>query len=194
MFTLGTGIGGGIIVDGKILEGEHSHGAELGHMRIDLPDRGRLCECGRRGCLEAYASAVAVAERTKEELAKYRGPSGLRKLLRDADGRKITEADCVEIFDFAKQGDELAQKIVDDTAYYLALGACALMATVDPQAIVFGGGMTKTGDAFLAKIAEYVRRFGLTLPAKHVRILYASKGTDAGFIGAAGCARLLVKG
>jgi len=194
LFTLGTGIGGGIIVNGSILEGEHSHGAEVGHMRIDLPDRGRLCGCGRRGCLEAYASAVAIAERTKEELATWRGPSKLRELLRDADGRDITEADCVKIFDVAKHGDELAMKIVDDTAYYLALGACALMATVDPQAIVFGGGMTKTGEHFLVKIDEYVRRFGLTLPAERVKILYASKGTDAGFIGAAGCARMLVAG
>ena len=194
LFTLGTGIGGGIIAGGKILEGEHSHGGEVGHLRIELPDRGRLCGCGRRGCLEAYASAVAVAERTKEELAVYRGPSKLRELLRDTDGRDITEADCVKIFDVAKTGDELARKIVDDTAYYLALGACAMLATVDPQAIVFGGGMTKTGDAFLQKITEYVRRFGLTLPAERVRILYASKGTDAGFIGAAGCARMLVRG
>ncbi|MGL6073563.1 MAG: ROK family protein [Fimbriiglobus sp.] len=188
LFTLGTGIGGGIIADGKVLEGEHSHGGEVGHLRIDMPDRGRLCGCGRRGCLEAYGSATAVVGRTREELASYREPTLLRELLRDADG---SEMSAKEIFDCAAKGDLLAQKIVDDTAYYLALGASAIMATVDPQAIVYGGGMIAAGDTFLAKIREYIGRYGLSYPASKVQVRYATLGSDAGFIGAAACAKAL---
>ncbi len=190
LFTLGTGIGGGIIIDDRVIEGEHSHGGEVGHLRIDLPDRGRLCGCGRRGCLEAYASATAVVARTRESLASYRGPTRLRELLRDGDG---TEMNSKEIFDVAAAGDHLAQEIVDDTAFYLALGACAMMATVDPQLICFAGGMVAAGDPFLAKIKEYVGRYGLSYPASKVQIHYAQLGSDAGYIGAAACARQLVK-
>ncbi len=189
LFTLGTGIGGGIILDGRVLEGEHSHGAEYGHMRIDLPDTGRLCGCGRRGCLEAYASATAVVARTREAMAAYRGPTRLRELLRDDEGSEISAK---EIFDAAAEGDPLAQQLVDDTAFYLALGACAIMAVVDPQMIAFGGGMIAAGDAFLAKIKEYISRYGLSYPASKVQVRYAQLGSDAGFIGAAACARQLV--
>jgi glucokinase len=190
LFTLGTGIGGGIIVDGKVLEGEHSHGGEVGHLRIDMPDRGRLCGCGRRGCLEAYGSATAVVARTREELASFREPTKLRELLRDEDG---TDISAKEIFDWAIKGDALAQKIVDDTAFYLALGAGGIMATVDPQAIVYGGGMVAAGDLFLAKIKEYIGRFGLSYPASKVQVRYATLGSDAGFIGAAACAKDFAK-
>ncbi|OWK45466.1 ROK family protein [Fimbriiglobus ruber] len=190
LFTLGTGVGGGIIVDGRVLEGEHSHGGELGHLRIDLPDRGRLCGCGRRGCLEAYASATAVVDRAREDQAGYRGPTRLREMLAADDVSGVSAKD---VFDVAAQGDLLAQKVVEDTAYYLALGACAVMATVDPEMIVFGGGMTAAGDSFLAKIREYALRFGLAYPASKVQIRFAQLGSDAGFIGAAACARQLVK-
>jgi glucokinase len=191
LFTLGTGVGGGIIVGGRVLSGEHSHGGEVGHLRIDLPDRGRLCGCGRRGCLEAYASATSVVARTREALASYRGPTRLRELLRDGDGAEMSSK---EIFDVAAEGDALAVQMVDDTAYFLALGACAIMATVDPEVITFGGGMVAAGDPFLAKIKEYVSRFGLSYPASKVQVRFATLGSDAGFIGAAGVARLLVKG
>lgn len=190
LFTLGTGVGGGIILDGKILEGAHSHGGELGHLRIATPDQGRRCGCGRRGCLEAYASATAVVDRTRDALAAYRGPTRLRELLRDDDGESMTSK---EVFDVAATGDPLAQQIVDETAYYLALGATAVIATVDPEMIAFGGGMVAAGEPFLAKIREYVLRFGLSYPAKQVEVRYAQLGSDAGFIGAAACARLLVQ-
>jgi glucokinase len=190
LFTLGTGIGGGIIIGDMILEGAHSHGGELGHLRIALPDNGRLCGCGRTGCLEAYASATAVVARTREAMAAYRGPTRLRELLRDDDGSEISAK---EIFDAAAEGDPLAVRIVDDTAYYLALGAAAIISVVDPEMIVYGGGMIAAGEPFLSKIKEYTRRYALSYPASKVEIRYAQLGSDAGFIGAAGCARQLVK-
>lgn len=189
MFTLGTGVGGGIILGDTIIEGEHSHGGELGHLRIDLPDRGRLCGCGARGCLEAYASASAVTARTREELAAWRGPTRLKGYYTANDDELTAKV----VFDLAQEGDACAQKIVDDTAYYLALGACATIAAVDPEMIVYGGGMIAAGEPFRAKIEEYIRRFGLPHPVKSVKVVFAELGADAGFIGAAGCARLLVK-
>jgi glucokinase len=190
LFTLGTGIGGGVIINDRVIEGEHSHGGELGHMRIELPDRGRLCGCGRRGCLEAYASATAVVARTREAMAAHRGPTRLRELLRDDDA---SEMSAKEVFDAAADGDPLARQVVDDTAYYLALGASASIAVVDPEMIVFGGGMIAAGEGFLTQIKEYVGRFALSYPAAKVQIRYAQLGADAGFIGAAACARQMVK-
>jgi glucokinase len=190
LFTLGTGVGGGIIIDDKIIEGEHSHGGELGHLRIDTPDRGRLCGCGARGCLEAYASATNVVRRAREGMAAWRGPTKLRDYFTANDDVLTAKV----VFDLADGGDELAKKVVDDTAYYLALGACAAIAAVDPEMIVFGGGMAESGEPFRAAIEAYVKRFGLPHPAKSVKITLASLGSDAGFIGAAGCARLLVAG
>ncbi|HEY2786106.1 MAG TPA: ROK family protein [Fimbriiglobus sp.] len=190
LFTLGTGIGGGIVVDGKVLEGAHSHGGEIGHMRIALPDTGRLCGCGRRGCLEAYASGTAVLARTREEVPAYRGPTRLRGLL----AKKGEDLEAKDIFLAAAEGDPVARKVVEDTAYYLALGACSIMATVDPQMIAYGGGMIAAGESFLNTVQEYVGRFGLSYPASKVQIRYAQLGSDAGFIGAAMGAKSLAKG
>ena len=93
---------------------------------------------------------------------------------------------------FATACNALKPAVVDDTAYFLALGACAVIATVDPEVIVYGGGMTDAGEWFRAKIDADVRRFGLPFPVKSVRIVFAQLGSDAGFIGAAACAKLLV--
>jgi glucokinase len=190
LFTLGTGVGGGVIIDGRVIEGEHSHGGELGHLRIDMPDRGRLCGCGARGCLEAYASATNVTARAREEMASSRAPSKLREYFTANDNVLTAEV----IFNLAADGDALATKVADDTAYYLALGACAITAAVDPEMIVFGGGMAAAGEPFRAKIEEYVKRFGLPFPSRSIKVALAKLGSDAGFIGAAGCAKALVAG
>ena len=190
LFTLGTGVGGGIILHDVVIEGEHSHGAELGHLRIEPPDRGRLCGCGARGCLEAYASATNVVHRAREDMASWRGDTRLRDYFTANDEDFTAKV----VFDLADAGDELASKVVDDTAYYLALGACAVMAVVDPEMIVFGGGMAEAGEPLRARIETYVKRFGLPHPARSVKVTLAKLGSDAGFIGAAGCARLLVQG
>src|SRR5436309_144979 len=183
LFTLGTGVGGGIILDDKIVEGEHSHGGELGHIKIEMT-KPRLCGCGKRGCLEAYASATAVVARSREAL-NADGPSKLRDLLKEKN--VLTARD---VFKVAADGDALAAKIVDETAFYLAVGASNLMHVIDPQVIAFAGGMTAAGDAFLNRIREHVKTVAFPVPAEKCVIRYAQLGTDAGFIGAAGCARL----
>jgi glucokinase len=187
MFTLGTGIGGGLILDDQILEGQHSHGAEFGHMKIDL-GKTRQCPCGRWGCLEAFASATSVVKRAHEALADVTGQSLLRQRLSEAD----EELPAKEVFEAADEGDAIAQKIVDETAYYLAVGAMNIMHIIDPEMIVYGGGMTAAGDPFLERIRHYVRELAFPVPAAKTAVLYAQLGSDAGFIGAAGCARQLI--
>jgi glucokinase len=186
MFTLGTGIGGGIILGDRVLEGEHSHGAELGHIKIDMTHP-RQCGCGRRGCLEAYASATSVVHRTQEALAEDGSRSSLH------ESAKKGELTSEIIFEAAAAGDELAAKIVEDTAFYLAVGAMNMMHTIDPDMVVFGGGMIAAGDAFLERIRHHVREMAFPVPAAKTQIRYAQLGSDAGFIGAAACGRQLVR-
>jgi glucokinase len=187
MFTLGTGIGGGIIIDNKVLEGQHSHGGEVGHMKIDL-GKNRQCGCGRWGCLEAFASATAVVKRAQDAVAAISGPS----LLRDLLAATTEELPAKVVFEAAAKGDAAAAEVLDDTAYYLAVGAMNIMHLIDPDMIVYGGGMA-ADDAFLDKIRHYILELAFPLPAKNTEVKYASLGNKAGFIGAAACARQLVK-
>ncbi len=187
MFTLGTGIGGGIIINGEVLEGEHSHGAELGHMKIEMTNP-RLCGCGKRGCLEAYASATAVVKRTEEALAQTSPTSILHSIRRE---KKLTAR---RIFEAAMAGDALALRIVDETAAMLALGASNLMHVINPEMVVFAGGMVEAGDWFLQQIRRHVPTYAFPVPAERTQICFARLGSDAGFIGAAACARQLIRG
>ncbi|GIW79961.1 MAG: glucokinase [Gemmatales bacterium] len=187
LFTLGTGVGGGIVIDDNVMEGRHSHGAEVGHMKIEMTSP-RECGCGRLGCLEAYASATAVVKRTEEALAADGGASSLHALQKQ--NQPITSR---AVFDAAKNGDALAQKIVEDTAFYLAVGATNLMHIIDPDMIVFGGGMIAAGPEFLERIRHHIRQLAFPVPATKTTVCYAQLGGDAGFIGAANCARQLFR-
>jgi glucokinase len=184
LFTLGTGIGGGIIIDGKVLEGRHSHGAELGHMIIEMSSP-RLCGCGRRGCLEAYASAPSVVQRMREALQKTGDMAALDR---------FGELSARTIFEAAAGGHALAAKIVEETAYYLGVGATNAMHAIDPDMVVFGGGMIAAGAAFLERIRHHVHRLAFPVPAERTEVRSAELGSDAGFIGAAACGRQLVCG
>jgi glucokinase len=182
LFTLGTGIGGGIVDDGRLIEGRHGHGAECGHISIQM-DGGRRCSCGAFGHLEAYASATALVKRAVEALEQG-AASPLRRLLAEnaLTSRAIGEA--------AGRGDPLARRLMRETARYLAVGAVNLMHTIDPDIVLFAGGMIAAGPAFLDDIRADVRALAFPIPAEHTRIEYAELGGDAGFIGAAGCARV----
>ncbi|HJT79261.1 MAG TPA: ROK family protein, partial [Gemmataceae bacterium] len=165
----------------------HSHGAELGHMVIEMTNP-RRCGCGRRGCLEAYASATAVAGRALDALARYSGPTALRGLVERNGAEALTARD---VFTAAGQGDALAERLVEETAYYLAVGATNAMHMIDPDMVVFGGGMIAAGEPFLERVRWHVRRLAFPVPAARTQVRYAQLGTDAGFIGAAACARQL---
>jgi glucokinase len=181
MFTLGTGIGCGIVEEGRIIEGRHSHGAECGHIVIQM-ENGRQCSCGAYGHLEGYASATALVKRAREALELDSG-SSLHGFLKSGDltSRAIAEA--------AEKGDDLARKLMNDTARYLAVGAVSLMHTIDPDMILFGGGMIAAGEPFLNDIRTYIKSLAFPTPAAGTKVAYAELGGDAGFIGAAGCAR-----
>jgi glucokinase len=185
LYTLGTGVGGGIVLGDLVVEGEHSHGAELGHVKIEMTNP-RQCGCGRWGCLEAYASATAVVKRTLEALAASPTGSMLSQVLHRDEA--ITARD---IFAAAQANDPVATKIVEDTAFYLAVGAMNMMHTIDPDMVVFAGGMIAAGDPFLQRIRWHVRQMAFPVPAAKTQIRYAELGTDAGFIGAAACGRQL---
>ncbi len=185
LFTLGTGVGGGIIIGETVIEGEHSHGAELGHMKIEMTNP-RQCGCGLYGCLEAYASATSVVKRTMEALDVPGANSSLQGI-RQSNG-ELTSRD---IFDAAYAGDSLADKIVEETAYYLAVGAANMMHVINPNMIVYAGGMVAAGGNFLNRIRTHAKKLALAVPAAMTRIEYATLGSDAGYIGAAACGRQL---
>ena len=182
LFTLGTGIGGGIIIGDRIIQGEHSHGGELGHQKIEMTNP-RQCGCGRWGCLEAYASATSVVKRAQEVLAEPGTCSGLRE-----HGDRLTARD---VFVAAERGDPVAALLVDDTAYYLAVGATNMMHSIDPDMIVYAGGMVAAGESFLQRIRGHIRRLAFPVPAEKTIVCYARLGSDAGYIGAAACGRQL---
>jgi len=189
LFTLGTGVGGGIIVNGRLINGEHSHGSECGHTFIETGPNGRDCGCGAKGHLEAYASASAVVARTQEALATG-AESSLSK--RIAAGEKLTSLMVAEEADL---GDELSNKIVMETADYLSYGAVNIMHLIDPDAIVFGGAMdfggndTELGRRFIEGIRAGARVRGFPGLADKTLIDFATLGGDAGYIGSAGVAR-----
>lgn len=182
MLTLGTGIGCGIIVEGMIIEGRHSHGGECGHIIIQM-ENGRRCGCGGYGHLEAYASATALVKRAQELLARETTPSPLRDLsAHDLTSRAIDEA--------AQAGDELGRRLMKETAYYLAVGAVTLLHTIDPDMLLFGGGMIASGEGFLEEIRQHIQNMAFPAVSQGARVAYAELGGDAGFIGAAGCAKM----
>jgi glucokinase len=188
LWTLGTGIGCGIIVHDLILEGEHSHGSECGHIIIQM-DGGRICATGHRGTLEAYAGAKAVIERCREALGSGRA-SLLTEMLDRGD-----ELSPLLIAQAAEQGDAVADEIVMETARYLGVGVTSVMHTINPSMVLFGGAMTfgrnetELGRRFLARIKEEVSARAFPVPAERTVLEYAKLGGDAGYIGAAGCAR-----
>jgi len=160
-FTLGTGVGGGIIVDGKIVEGAHGAGGELGHMIID--PHGALCNCGHHGCLETIASATGV--------------------VRIAQGYGLNAENAKDVFDQAKENNPLALKAVDEMTDALALAMQHVAVTVDPDAFVIGGGVSKAGDFLIDKIKEKYQKMAFS-DTKYVAFEQAILGNNAGMYGA----------
>lgn len=179
-FTLGSGIGGGVITDGKLVHGGNDSAAELGHI-ITYPD-GRLCGCGQKGCIEAYASANSTAARATEEI-EAGVESSLKKVL-DEKGQ-ITSKD---VYEHLAKGDALAKKITDGTARALAIICVNMVHTTDPQRIVFSGGMIAAGDVLLNRIKEYFDEYIWGMKDESVEICFATIGEDTGIIGAAALA------
>jgi len=190
LLTLGTGIGCGIVIGDLLLDGQHSHGGEFGHSIIDCAADARVCGCGKRGHYEAYGSATAVIKRTRDALQSGRR-SSLKKAIKQ--GAELTP---LLVAEHAEAGDRLALDIILETARYVAIGAVNLMHTIDPDAILFGGAMTfggkrsPLGRRFLDRIKEEIRKRAYEVPAEKTVIDFATLGGDAGYLGAAGIARI----
>lgn len=190
LLTLGTGVGGGIIIGDLNVEGAHSHGSECGHMIVDPFETARTCPCGHTGHLEAYCSAKSLVARAEEALA-----AGGRGTLAAAvaAGEPLTP---ILVGREAEAGDRLATDLVMETARWLGIGIVSLMHALDPEAVMIGGAMTFGGErapvgrAFLERVRAEVRRRTFPTLAEKTVIGYASLGGDAGSIGAAGLARL----
>lgn len=178
MITLGTGVGSGIVVDGKIVYGSDGFAGELGHFVIDHTGNGRICGCGRRGCLETYTSATGVARTAREILQNRKEDS----LLRQVDPEKITSFD---VFQAAEKGDQIALEIFEFTGRILGT-ACADYCTFNsPEAFVFFGGLTKAGDYIMKPIRKAYDENILNIYKGKAKILVSSlKGSEAAVLGA----------
>ena len=171
--TLGTGVGGGIIVDGKILSGATGAGGEIGHIHVMDGEQER-CNCGNCGCLEQYASATGIVRLAKQKLGQEMRPTILNK-------EDVTAKD---VFDAVKAGDEVAKEIATVFGKYLGYGLANLAAVADPAVFVIGGGVSKAGEVLIPYIREpYMER--AFFADKKVKFVLAELGNDAGICGAA---------
>lgn len=175
MITLGTGVGGGVILDQKILTGRHGLSGEIGHIHV-RDDEWEYCNCGGVGCLEQIASATGIAREARRKMAADGRPSGMRKF-----GDQITAKD---VLDAAKAGDELADEVMEVVCRYLglALGQAALI--VDPEIFVIGGGVSKAGPFLIDKLFKHYDYF-TPVSKNKAKIGLATLGNDAGIYGAA---------
>lgn len=178
MFTLGTGVGGGIVAQGRLMHGHFENAAELGHMIIEHD--GRPCKCGQRGCLEQYASATYTAERALEALRAGR-ESALQRVL--ADRGAITSEDIVAA---VRDGDDFADEVWDVTCRSLAMACINMQHFCNPQRIVLAGGMADAGDVLFDRVRLHVERMKWKLMKDIPEIVPAALGPDAGLVGAAG--------
>lgn len=175
LLTLGTGVGGGIIINGEIAPSHRGVGGELGHITVN-PDEEATCNCGNHGCLEQYASATGVVRIAKKLLAASKEESSLRTL------ETVTAKD---VFDVAKAGDHLAVEAVEVLGKYLGLVVANVALTVDPDVFVIGGGVSKAGQVLIDVITKYYHKFAKIIGDNKAKVVLAKLGNDAGIYGAA---------
>jgi glucokinase len=180
LLTLGTGIGGGIVIDGRLWRGVSDTGAELGHMTIDYD--GPQCNCGSRGCIEAYASAPAMVRRMKEAVAAGRTSSLKGALLGGKD------VDAAQIHAAALAGDELAREIIEETGRLLGIAVASYVNIFNPNAVVLHGGMVNAGEMLLLPLVEEMKGRCFEASQQGLQVVPSALKGDAGIIGAAGCA------
>ena len=175
LLTLGTGVGGGIIINGEIAPSHRGVGGELGHITVN-PDEEATCNCGNHGCLEQYASATGVVRIANKLLDASKEESSLRAL------ETVTAKD---VFDAAKAGDHLAVEAVEVLGKYLGLVVANVALTVDPDVFVIGGGVSKAGQVLIDVITKYYHKFAKIIGDNKAKVVLAKLGNDAGIYGAA---------
>jgi len=172
--TLGTGVGGGIILDGNLWRGVDGSAAEIGHIGVD-PFEGVPCACGSRGCLEVYASATAIVRMTREARPRY--PNSLLHNTEELTSKKVYEAGIA--------GDELAIEVFRRMGVYLGIGLASLINVLNPEIVVIGGGLSNGWALFEKHMKQQVIERAFPIPARRVKIVRAQCGDDAGLLGAA---------
>jgi glucokinase len=175
MMTIGTGIGGGIVIDNKLWRGANNVAAEIGHMVIQMD--GPKCNCGNYGCIEAYASATAMVRRFKELLK-----SGISSSLKDYD-----EITAKKINDAALQGDKASLNIIEETGRYLGIAIMNILHVLTPEMSVLAGGMAGSGELLMNPMRQLIQQRAFEASYKNTKIVFSELGNDAGIIGAAGC-------
>lgn len=181
--TLGTGVGGGLVLDGVLHRGASGVAGEVGHMTIRFD--GRRCGCGNHGCLEAYASGPSIASRAVEGIE-----GGAASMLVAMVGGALDRVTATTVSEAARLGDPFAREIVDETARLLGVGVAALVNLLNPGAVVIGGGVTAAGDALFGPLRNEVRRRAFRTAVEACRIVPARYPAEAGVTGAAGVFRL----
>ncbi len=176
--TVSTGIGGGIIIDGKLYFGSSGGAGEVGHMTIDV--NGPRCNCGNIGCWEMLASGTAVASEARRRIHE-----GEKSSLADMVGGKIENITAKEVSLAAQNGDVLASEVITRAVNYVGVGMVNLVNILNPELIIIGGGMSKMGDLLFDPVRRIVKERAFKLSAQAVRIVPAQLGDDAGVIGAA---------
>lgn len=174
MITLGTGVGGGIVLHGKPWHGVHGAGGEIGHMFV-VPEETEVCGCGKKGCLEQVASATGIVKEARKALASSMMPSALRGV------DPLTARD---VCDAAKAGDELARGVLEKLGHYLGLAMSHIAEVIDPEAFVIGGGVSKAGKILIDVSEKYFKEYSFHACRSAV-ITLATLGNDAGIYGAA---------
>ena len=174
MVTLGTGVGGGIIINGKMISGVNGAGGEIGHMTINN-DETEFCNCGKKGCLEQYASATGIVRMAKIALNESDRPSKLRE---------VQYISAKEIFDQAKTGDDLAMELVDELGNKLGLALAQVSCVVDPEVFVIGGGVSRAGDILINAVKAAYQKYAFHA-CKGTGFELATLGNDAGMYGGA---------
>ncbi|ACZ09914.1 Glucokinase [Sebaldella termitidis] len=174
--AIGTGIGGGIILNGQLVSGKNGTGGEIGHTK--LVRDGKLCGCGQKGCWEAYASATGLIREAQGRLIVNKK----NQLYEMTKGRELEAKD---VFDAAKAGDKFSVDIVDYEAEYLAMGISNLLNTLDPEIVVLGGGVSLAGDFLIDRVKESLKKYALPSALEGLKIVQAELGNDAGILGAA---------
>ena len=176
MVTLGTGVGGGAIIEGRPLIGANGAGAEIGHICVNYHEE-KCCGCGKKGCLEQYASATGIARLARERLNADESASALRAYEPD-------KIDAKAVFDALKDGDAVAEEIVEQFGAYLAKGLADVAVVLDPNLFVIGGGVSKAGEILLTYVEKHFRKLAF-FANKEIKFTIASLGNDAGICGAA---------
>lgn len=180
--TLGTGVGGGIVMNGQLLHGVAGCAGEIGHVTVD--PEGFECTCGKRGCLETVASATGVVRVARQLAEEYAGGSELKARL--DNGEDITSKD---VFELAATNDDLALRVVDKVTFYLGLACGNIGNTLNPSAIIIGGGVSAAGEFLRSRIEVYFEQFTFPQVRNSTKIKLAELGNEAGVIGAASLAQ-----